>query len=209
MTKIGQAAQSTGWIISSQSRDQAVQSTGWIISVQSQFFRSCFLRTSPWGCWGPLTYRWWSGSGSTLGSCPAVSWGSSEPTMYEFSRDGGIQKQANQVAWNFYFRPCNAKTIYFSPCSAGCPPSVHAEQRCPTPVHPMQKDVYEEFLKDEGVTKDILEDVTKEVLEEKKMGATLILTQPSLRSGCVNLLLGLIPTQTLCTSGSPMLRIYN
>ena len=119
MTKIGQAAQSTGWIISSQSRDQAVQSTGWIISVQSQFFRSCFLRTSPWGCWGPLTYRWWSGSGSTLGSCPAVSWGSSEPTMYEFSRDGGMQtKQANQVAWKNYFRPCSAETIYFSPCSA-------------------------------------------------------------------------------------------
>ena len=50
LMKIGQAAQSTGWIISSQSRDQAVQSTGWIISVQSQFFRSCSLRTSPWGC---------------------------------------------------------------------------------------------------------------------------------------------------------------
>ena len=75
---------------------QAVQSTGWIISGQSQFFRSCFLRTSPWGCWGPLTYRWWSGSGSTLGSCPAVSWGSSEPTMYEFSRDGGIQTTAGK-----------------------------------------------------------------------------------------------------------------
>ena len=91
MTKIDQAAQSRGWIVSSQSRVQAVQSTGWIISGQRQFFRSCSLRISPWGCWGPLTYRWWSGSGSTLGSCPAVSWGSSEPTMYEFSRDGGKQ----------------------------------------------------------------------------------------------------------------------
>ena len=119
MAKIGQAAQSTGWIVSSQSRDQAAQSTGWIVSSQSQFFRSCSQRTSPWGCWGPLTYRWWSGSGSTLGSCPAVGWGSSEPTMYEFSRDGGIQtKQANQVTCKNYFRPCNAKTIYFSPCSA-------------------------------------------------------------------------------------------
>ena len=99
-----------------------------------------------------------------------------------------------------------------------CPPTVHtvqrchtpglAEQRCPTPVHPKQKDVYEELLEDEDVTKEILEDVTKEVLEEKKMGATLILTQPSLRSGCVNLLLGLIPTQTSCTSGSPMVQIH-
>ena len=99
MTKIGQAAQSTGWIISSQSRDQAVQSTGWIISVQSQFFRSCFLRTSPWGCWGPLTYRWWSGSGSTLGSCPAVSWGSLENQQCtSFPEMGGYKlQQANQV----------------------------------------------------------------------------------------------------------------
>ena len=70
-----------------------------------------------------------------------------------------------------------------------------------------QTDVYEEFLQAQDVTKENLEDVTKEVLEEKKMGATLILTQPSLRSGCVNLLLGLIPTQTLYTSGSPMLQI--
>ena len=69
-------------------------------------------------------------------------------------------------------------------------------------------DVHEEFFEDEDVTKETMEDVTKEVLEEKKMGATLILTQPSLRSGCVNLLLGLIPTQTSYTSGSPMLRIY-
>ena len=50
-----------------------------------------------------------------------------------------------------------------------------------------QKDVYEEFLGQQDVTKEILEDVTKEVLEEKEKGATLILTQPSLGSGCVNL----------------------
>ena len=50
-----------------------------------------------------------------------------------------------------------------------------------------QKDVYEEFVGQQDVTKEILEDVAREFLEEKKKGATLILAQPSLRSGCVKL----------------------
>ena len=50
-----------------------------------------------------------------------------------------------------------------------------------------QTDVYEEFLQAQDVTKENLEDVTKKVLEEKKEGATLILTQPSLWLGCVKL----------------------
>ena len=135
-----QAVQSTGWIISGQSRDQAVQSTGWIISGQSQFFRSCSLRTSPWGCWGPLTYRWWSGSGSTLGSCPAVGWGSSEPTMYEFSRDGGIQtKQANKspgISTSGHAMQRRSTSVL---AVQRCPPTVHTVQRCPTPGLAVQR----------------------------------------------------------------------
>ena len=50
----------------------------------------------------------------------------------------------------------------------------------------MQGDVHKKILGEQDVTKEILEDVPKEILEEKK-GATLILTQPSLRSGCVKL----------------------
>ena len=45
----------------------------------------------------------------------------------------------------------------------GCPPKILGEQ---------------------AVTKETLEDVTKEILEEKKRGATLILPQPLFGSGC-------------------------
>ena len=53
-----------------------------------------------------------------------------------------------------------------------------------------QTDVYEEFLEAQDVTKENLKDVTKEVLEEKKREATLILPQPLFGSGCGKLWLG-------------------
>ena len=70
-----------------------------------------------------------------------------------------------------------------------------------------QKDAYEELLEDEDVTKETLEDVTEEVLEEKKKGATLILAQPSLRLGCVKLFLGSNPAMTSYTCGTLMLLV--
>ena len=51
----------------------------------------------------------------------------------------------------------------------------------------MQKDVHKKILGEQAVTKETLEDVTKEILEEKKREATLILPQPLFGSGCGNL----------------------
>ena len=135
MMKIGQAAQSTGWIVSSQSRVQAAQSTGWIVSSQRQFFRSCFLRTSQWGCWGPLTYQWWSGSGSTLGSCPAVSWGSSEPTMYELPEMGGKTAGKPSRLIIILLQAMHCRDVYYSPAVQRCPPTVDTVQRRTTTDH--------------------------------------------------------------------------
>ena len=63
MMKIGQAAQSTGWIVSSQCRVQAAQSTGWIVSSQRQFFRSW---EGP-GTGGQVVAAPWA-------TCPSVGW---------------------------------------------------------------------------------------------------------------------------------------
>ena len=47
-----------------------------------------------------------------------------------------------------------------------------------------QEDVYEEFVGQQDVTKEILEDGTKEIMDEEEREATLILPQPLFGSGC-------------------------
>ena len=91
MTKIGQAAQSTGWIVSSQSRVQAAQSTGWIVSSQRQFFRS------------------WEGSGTggqvvaaPWATCPSVGW---DPNLNQLCARPGMGER-------YYDRSTKSKFVY-------------------------------------------------------------------------------------------------
>ena len=92
----------------------------WKLRSVRPSFPACKARTSPWGCWGPSTYWWWSGSGSTLGTCPAVSWGSC------------VNQQCTRQRWGDSDRPtvnmqCRDVLLQFMQCRDVLLQSMRAE----------------------------------------------------------------------------------
>ena len=108
MMKIGQAAQSTGWIVSSQCRVQAAQSTGWIVSSQRQFFRSW---EGP-GTGGQVVAAPWA-------TCPSVGWDLNLNQLC--ARPGMGERNYNRSAKStcmliVLLQSMRVEMYYFSPC---------------------------------------------------------------------------------------------
>ena len=194
MMKIGRAAQSTGWIVSSQCRVQAAQSTGWIVSSQRQFFRS------------------WEGPG-TGGQVVAAPWATCPPEGWDLNlnqlcaRPGMGDRSAKSSCMlivllqsmrveMYYQQSMRAETYYYRPCSSLCSP-YSSLCRC--------RDVPKEILVEKDATMEILEeqDVPEEILEEQKERSHADPTTTLVWVGLWQSLTGLIPTHITCIQ-SPM-----